>query len=101
MRVFAKASIMHPSGVGHVLPLGLEPDFHPPTGGSKKRGGCRGVPIPTDFGPSAAGWVRGLWPFGLMPGGPLCIHYLPGLSDNRLAVVGMVHALARHANIDQ
>jgi len=30
-----------------------------------KRGeGCRGVPIPTDFGPSAAGWVRGFWPLG-------------------------------------
>ena len=45
MRVIAKASSMHPSGVGHVLPLGLEPDFHPPTGGSKG-GDAAGFPSP-------------------------------------------------------
>ena len=99
MRVIAKASSMHPSGVGHVLPLGLEPDFHPPTGGSKM-GDAAGFPSPRSSAQSAAGWVRGFWPFGLMPGGPLCIHYLPGLSDNRLTGVGTRACTAcRHRSV--
>jgi hypothetical protein len=60
----AKASIMHPSGVGHVLPWESNPIFTRRRGGSKRGGECRGVPIPTVFGPLAAGWVRGFWPLG-------------------------------------
>ena len=88
MRVFAKASNMHPSGVGHVLPLGLEPDFHPPTGGSKKGGGVPWGSHPHGLRPICR-WL-GAWilAIGLMPGGPLCIHYLPGLPDNRLTGLG-------------
>ena len=97
--VTAKASNMHPSGVGHVLPLGLEPDFHPPTGGSKM-GDAAGFPSPRSSAQSAAGWVRGFWPFGLMPGGPLCIHYLPGLPNNRLNGLGTRACTAcRHRSV--
>ena len=87
MRVFAKASNMHPSGVGHVLPLGLEPDFHPPTGGSKKGGGAVGFPSPrtsahlplagcVDSGHWAHAWWTSLYPLS------------PRSSDNRLTGLG-------------
>jgi hypothetical protein len=85
LRVTAKASIMHPSGVGHVLPWESNPIFTRRRGGSKKVGGMPRGSHPHGLRPTCR-WL-GVWvlAIGFMPGGPFCIHYFPDLSDNRLS----------------
>jgi hypothetical protein len=78
---------MHPSGVGHVLPWESNPIFTRRRGGSKRGVMPRGS-HPHGLRPTCR-WL-GAWvlAIGLVPGGPLCIHYFPDLSDNRLSGVG-------------
>ena len=84
LRVTAKASNMHPSGVGHVLPWESNPIFTRRRGGSKKGGMPRGS-HPRGLRPTCR-WL-GAWvlAIGLVPGGPLCTHHSPVLSDNHLS----------------
>ena len=78
---------MHPCGVGHVLPWESNPIFTRRRGGSKRGVMPRGS-HPHGLRPTCR-WL-GAWvlAIGLVPGGPLCIHYFPDLSDNRLSGVG-------------
>jgi len=64
-----------------------------------KWGDAAGFPSPRSSAQSAAGWVRGFWPLGSC---------LVDLSVSIIsqdfpitAFLGLVHALARHADIDQ
>jgi hypothetical protein len=88
LRVTAKASNMHPSGEGHVLPWESNPIFTRRRGGSKRGGKMPRGSHPRGLRPTCR-WL-GVWvlAIGLVPRGPLCIHYFPDLSDNRLSGVG-------------
>jgi hypothetical protein len=68
-----------PQWSGSRAALGIEPDFHPPQGGRKRGGGCRGAPSPAVFGPLTVVWVRVIWPLGSCLVDLSVSHHFPAL----------------------